>query len=158
VRSIKGTRVRVCNIFAPISVRVTNFLISLWIIQPCGPDIRNEERFMCKVNPYVNPFRSSGHVTQHEVQRLRPVFVNFHTDFAPEMKLQMRILLDLEGSFFSVNRSPIAKHNHHETEYFYITMRSLHFSVDLILPAALSPGVDSASNRNIPGGFGAADT
>jgi hypothetical protein len=27
-------------------------------------------------------------------------------------------------------------------------MRSLDFSVDLILPAALWPGVDSASNRN----------
>jgi hypothetical protein len=27
-------------------------------------------------------------------------------------------------------------------------MRSLYFSIDLILPAALGPGVDSASNRN----------
>jgi hypothetical protein len=26
-----------------------------------------------------------------------------------------------------------------------------YFSVDLILPAALGPGVDSASNRNLPG-------
>jgi hypothetical protein len=80
------------------------------------------------------------------------VFVNFQTDFAPEMKLHIPILLDLDGRFFifffCVNTSPIAKPNRHETEYFYITMRSLHFSVDLILPAALGPGVDTASNRN----------
>jgi hypothetical protein len=31
-------------------------------------------------------------------------------------------------------------------------MKSLDFSIDLILPAVLCPGVDSASTRNLPGG------
>jgi hypothetical protein len=39
-----------------------------------------------------------------------------------------------------------------------VPMRSFDFSIDLVLPAALCPGVDSACNRNeyqnVPGGKG----